>query len=101
MIVEGNNPDYCDIIESAEMKTRIFCGHDFWEQAKLLDYGDVILCQRCGQYFTKIKHLMWVIREKEVLNPTPQVKKMFVKPKQNHQNRDVWVRVPVRITDGE
>jgi hypothetical protein len=101
MIVEGNRPNYGDVIESADLKGRLVCGHDFWEQTKLLDYGDVILCQRCGQYFTKIKHLMWIIKGKEIPNPAPPVKRAFIKPKQNHKEMDVWVRVPVRITDAE
>ena len=41
-----------------------FCGHDFWEQAKKMDFGDIILCNRCNVYYAKIKHLPWIVEEK-------------------------------------
>lgn len=99
MIVEGKKPDYNDIIESTKMQRQLVCQHDFWDKTKFLDYGDIILCQRCSQYFAKVKHLICVVRGKEVLNPSPHIKKMMVKPKPNHKEVDVFVRVPVRVSD--
>jgi len=100
MICEGKKPDYNDVIQSATMKGQLICQHDFWDQANLMNYGDIILCQRCGQYFAKVKHMIWVIKGgKEVLNPHPGIKRMILKPRANHQNVDCFVRVPVRITD--
>lgn len=99
MICEGVKPDYNDVIQAAQMKGRLVCQHDFWDHAKLIDYGDIILCQRCGQYFTKVRHMVWVIKGKEVLDPHPGIHRMILKPKANHKNIDCFVRVPVRITD--
>lgn len=99
MICEGTKPDYNDVIQSASMRGRLVCEHDFWDKAKLIDYGDVILCQRCGQYFTKIRHMIWIVKGKEVLEPHPGIQRMILKPKANHKNVDCFVRVPVRITD--
>ena len=100
MISEGNKPDYNEVIEMAKMSGHLVCPHDFWERAKLLDYGDVVLCQMCDQYFTKIRHIPWVFRKKDVLNPRPGINRMTLKARPNHQAQDCWIRVPVRITDG-
>lgn len=102
MICEGRNPDYNAVIKTAESKTSLVCRHDFWPLTKLMDYGDIILCQRCGQYFTKIKHMPWIIRSKELPHGTvPGCGKVTVKPKCNHKNSDCWVRVPARITNDD
>ena len=102
MICEGKNPDYNDVIKTAESKTPLVCRHDFWPLAKLLEYGDIILCQRCGQYFTKIKHMPWIIRPKELAPGTIRgCGKVILKPQTNHKNGDCWVRVPVRISNGD
>lgn len=102
MIYEGKNPDYEDIIRMAESKMPFRCEHDFWDKSKFADYGDILLCQRCSQYFTKIKHIVWVTRSKDL--PPGTVKgcgKVTLKSKPNHKHVDVWIRVPVRITDDE
>ncbi len=99
MICEGKRPDYNDVINSASLKGRLICAHDFWEQAKLLDYGDVVLCQRCGQYFAKIKHMPWIVKGKEIENTSVGIRRVITNPKSNHQEIDCWIRVPVRITD--
>ena len=36
----------------------ICCGHDFWE--KEIDYGEVVMCHRCYQFYVKIKVLPWI-----------------------------------------
>jgi hypothetical protein len=102
MICEGKDPDYEDIIRMAEFKMPLRCEHDFWPHVNFTDYGDVLLCQRCNQYFTKIKHIPWIIKSKEL--PAGTVKgcgKITIKPKPNHKTEDVWVRVPVRISTDE
>ena len=102
MIYEGKNPDYEDIIKTTESKSALVCQHDFWPQAPLAGYGDILLCQRCGQYFTKIKHIPWIIRPKELPHGSVQgCGKVSIKAHSNHKNGDVWIRVPVRITDNE
>lgn len=102
MICEGRNPDYNEVIKTAESKTPLVCRHDFWPQAKLAEYGDILLCQRCGQYFTKIKHMIWIVRPRELPpGSVPNCGKVVIKAQPKHKNRDCWVRVPVRITDGE
>lgn|ERR1035437_2624306 len=101
MIFEGNKPNYFEVIQNAEEKKMLVCKHDFWDQAVLMDFGDVILCQRCCQYFTKVKHLPWLIRSREYpahLLP-PQIKRARSKPITNHKDWPCMVRVPVRITD--
>ena len=101
MICEGNKPNYFEVIENAETKKKIGCKHDFWDKAVLMEFGDVILCQRCCQYFTKIKHMPWLIRSKELPTETlpPGVKRARSKPIANHKDWPCMVRVPVRITD--
>lgn len=102
MICEGKNPDYEEVIKTAESSTPLVCQHDFWPQTPLASYGDILLCQRCGQYFTKIKHIVWIIRPKELPPGTVNgCGKVKIKAHPNHQNTDVWIRVPVRITDYE
>jgi len=36
------------------------CGHDFWERAKEMEFGEVVFCRRCSQFFAKIKVLPWL-----------------------------------------
>lgn len=101
MICEGEKPNYEDIIISAETPRKFSCKHDFWGKANLMDFGDVILCQRCNQYFTKIKHMVRVVRSKafETLQVNGQTLKVKMKAKANHINVKCMVRVPVRILD--
>ena len=99
MIFEGDKPNYFDVIENAETKKTLSCKHDFWEQAESMEFGDIVLCQRCAQYFTKVKHMPWLIRSKTIERPVEGIRRMILKPQRNHKDRVCMVRVPVRITD--
>lgn len=104
MIYEGDNPSYKEVIESARNTARVICNHggadeDFWKNARRLTYGDILLCQQCGQYFTRIKHLMIISDSKEILDPKPGIGKLTIKPQAKHVEKDCWIRVPVRVID--
>jgi hypothetical protein len=100
MIFEGNKPNYSEVIVNAETDKILVCKHDFWDQAKLMEFGDIILCQRCSQYFTKIKHMLWLVRSKDIpADLLPPHVKGRTKPVANHKDWLCMVRVPVRITD--
>ena len=99
MICEGDKPNYFEVIENAEVKKVLVCKHDFWEKAGEIDFGDIVLCQRCSQYFTKVRNMPWLIRSKTVDNPAPGIRRMTLKPQKNHKDWSCMVRVPVRITD--
>lgn len=101
MIFEGERPDYFEVIENAETKKLICCKHDFWDRVETMEFGDIILCQMCSQYFTKVKHMPWLIRSKEYpAESLPAgVKRARSKPMANHKDWICVVRVPVRITD--
>jgi hypothetical protein len=102
MIFEGDKPDYNEIIKSAESVIPIRCKHDelFWSQMATMEYGDVCLCQRCNQYFTKIKTMPRVVRRQETFRDTDAGKlKVTLKPAANHWDRICVVRVPVRLLD--
>lgn len=71
MIYDGKNPNYAEVAERQEYKDKggsISCGHDFWEQARKMEFGDVVLCHRCNQYFAKIRHMPWVVKKTEWLS---------------------------------
>lgn len=71
MIFDGKNPDYANVVKCQEYKDsggKIHCGHDFWKQARKMDFGDVILCPRCNVYFAKIKHAPWVVKKTKWLS---------------------------------
>ena len=103
MIFEGNKPDYFEAIKNAETRKTLSCKHErgFWEQIENMEFGDVALCPMCCQYFTKIKHMLWLIRSK----PYPQeslpegIRNARTKPIKNHKDLVCIVRVPLRITD--
>ncbi len=104
MIHDGIKPSYAEVIKSAESLFPIRCRHEesFWEQANKMDYGDVILCQRCNLYFTKIKTMPRVVRERIVYHDSPSGKiKVTMKPSADHWNKICIVRVPVRVLDEE
>jgi hypothetical protein len=99
MILNGKNPDLQEAIKNAERINEHHCtsgpypccGHDFWEQVKNMEFGDVIMCNRCHTYYAKIKHLPWLIKEKKY--PT-----FTVPPKTYHQT-DVWMApIPARVS---
>ncbi len=96
MIIE-RNPDYKEVVErnkkiNHHRATDSFvpcCGHDFWDDFKKMDYGDVVLCNRCSCYYAKIKHLPWVVESQR-----------FGPPYHTNHLTDGWgVFVGVRITD--
>ncbi len=73
MIVNGSAPDLNEAIARGEIVIQKHregghgyphCGHDFWEQVKKLDFGDVIMCNRCHVYYAKIRHLPWLVKGK-------------------------------------
>jgi hypothetical protein len=39
---------------------RIYCGHDFWEKSKSIEYGQIIQCNVCKQWFVKSKECVYV-----------------------------------------
>lgn len=60
----------------------ICCGHDFQEQVKEADYGDIILCTRCYQYFIKAKALVWWIDGNKTRPPHSN---------HLHYEKDIWL----------
>jgi hypothetical protein len=101
MIINGPRPDLNEAIARNEIiaqKRRDgghgypFCGHDFWEQVKKLDFGDVIMCNRCHVYYAKIRHLPWLVKGKD--------NGIFkTEPKTCHCD-GVWMApIPARVTD--
>ena len=99
MISDGKNPDFQAIIERDKFISAggtVCCGHDFWDEAKKLDYGDVILCGQCNTYYAKIKHMPWLGTYNVFYNPG----KRGLFNKTYHQTCDCFVRVPLRVTDG-
>ena len=70
-----------------------FCGHDFWKQAKTMEFGDIILCNRCKVYYAKIKHLPWIVEEKQIVSGK------IVGHHTNHLDGSWFVPVTARVTD--
>lgn len=104
MIYDGIKPNYGEVIKSAESTVPIRCRHEesFMEQASKMDYGDVILCHRCNLYFTKIKTMPRIVRDRVVFHDTTAGKiKAIMKPNADHWERICLVRVPVRVLDDE
>lgn len=102
MIFDGIKPKFGEVVKSAESTAAIHCKHDedFWKQAETMEFGDVCLCYRCNQYFTKIKTMPRIVREKTIFHFTPNGKiKVKMKPVADHWDRVCIVKVPVRLTD--
>lgn len=108
MIFDGKNVDWADVVHRNEKINHKACtdscvpccGHDFWDEFKKADFGDVILCHRCNCYYAKIKNLPWVVKKKKWLTQE------IVGYDTNHLgdgfafSGTAWaVHVPVRITD--
>jgi hypothetical protein len=70
MIFDGSNPNWAEVADRNEAinhhnatNSKVpCCGHDFWAQTKIMDFGDVVLCNRCQVYYAKIKHLPWIVK---------------------------------------
>src|SRR5271170_6250418 len=99
MIYEGDKVDYEQVIKSAEMSTPLICKHDFWELVKTINFGDIILCHRCSQYFTKIRNMPWLVKGGKEISCSTSTAKIKTKTQPNHKNWGCMVRVPIRITD--
>jgi len=74
MIINGSRPDLNEAIKRAEIIAQKHhegghgypcCGHDFWDQVKRMEFGDVVMCNRCHVYYAKIKHLPWLVKGKD------------------------------------
>jgi hypothetical protein len=82
-----------EAIERQEYKDKggkISCGHDFWE--KEIDFGDVVFCTRCKQFFVKMKVLPWLTKHNYNHNDN-------VSYGTNHCEGNWFAPVPPRITD--
>jgi len=102
MIFDGPKPDYAEVIKSAETPMPIRCRHNepFWTQLEACEFGDVVLCHQCSQYFTKIKTMPRIVKQHETYHDSPSGKiKVTMKPAQQHWNKICVVRVPVRLLD--
>lgn len=87
--------DLKDVVERQKYKDSggiIHCGHDFWDSVKGANYGDVLLCNRCHQYFAKIKHLPWVVNN-------PSFRYTHHLPQVLGDSEAWFCPVEVRITD--
>lgn len=100
MIINGTNPNLSEAIARAEIIAQKHreggsgypcCGHDFWDQVKRMEFGDVVMCNTCHVYYAKIKHLPWLIKEKEYAT-------FKTLPRTYHQE-DVWMApIPCRVS---
>lgn len=92
MLIEPKNPNLKEIIRRAKYKGQIHCPHDFWN--KSTKYGDVVLCTVCHQYFTKIKHLPWIVKRERWNDVSASIADEYT----HHLDGDCYINVPVRIT---
>lgn len=74
---------------------KIGCGHDFWD--KEVEYGEVVYCNRCHQFFTKIKVLPW-ITTKSPWRFEKDEGDEGLRYGTNHLEHDFYVPIPPRIT---
>jgi hypothetical protein len=94
---------YDKAIATQELKDKwlegkgISCGHDFWEQAKKAEFGDILLCTCCHQYFAKIKNLPWIIRRRKSFACSRS--KFTYPPHSNHLDGAWFTPIDVRLTD--
>ena len=79
----------------------INCGHskDFWQEFKKSQFGDVIYCDRCGQFFARIKTLPWILANFSCKQDRSKEKEPRCGYSTNHLT-DSWAcPVEARITD--
>jgi phage terminase large subunit GpA-like protein len=101
MILNGKNPNMAAAVDrnrqiNASHHTRgpfPCCGHDFWEQAKTMEFGDIIMCNRCHCYYAKIKHLPWLVENKVWM--TNEIRGYST----NHLSGCWFAPVSARVTD--
>lgn len=77
------------------------CGHDFWQQVKKMEYGDLVLCTRCKVFYAKIKHLPWICEPGKMFRWEKGKLKQFNVGDYhtNHLSGSWLVPVPARVTD--
>lgn len=79
------------IIERQDYQTnggKVHCGHDFW--GKEIEFGEVVLCTRCNNFFAKIKKMPYFVRERKLSNGAPLPAKVAV------DSITYYVRVPLQ-----
>jgi len=87
-----------DAVEYTEKGGKICCGHDFHD--KEVDFGDIVYCGRCHQYFTKVKSMAWLVRGGKSRAHADMDIDCTFPPHSNHLEDCVcWVKVPVRVTN--
>lgn len=100
---------YDKVVKAQEYKNgggSISCGHDFWDKSQKAEFGDILLCSACGQYFAKIKNLPWIVKRHKPWSAKYDKKEsgFTYPPKNNHlgegfvDNGPWFVPVDVRIT---
>ena len=92
-MIETQKPNIEEIIRAAEYEKRggqIHCPHDFHNVP--MDFGDIVLCNVCHRYYTKVKGIPWVRRARKF--------ETFTAPSEtNHCNMTFFIQVEIRITD--
>lgn len=89
----------CIEVEKSKRKgMKIHCGHDFLDKKDTIEYGEVVHCKRCNQFFAKIKVMPWLTETCYNAFTTP-LKKRKITYGSNHLATDCWIPVEVRITD--
>lgn len=81
----------------------ISCAHDFWDKLKEVEYGDMILCTRCYQYFIKMKDLAWWIDKKEAgqFSYAKDAHSNHLGKKPYSSKEEVWMHpAKIRLQDG-
>ena len=76
-------------------RLKISCGHDFWEIAKLADFGEVVHCKRCNQFFVKAKVLVWLTDDCYASFTTKNPKRSYGT---NNLESVTYVPYPVQMT---
>jgi hypothetical protein len=70
----------------------ISCGHDFWD--KDVDPGEVVFCERCGQFFVKMSVLPWITKSVRLTAPSSTGSVLG----SNHLDSAFFAPVPARAT---
>jgi len=46
--------------QKSHNERHIYCGHDFWDKAREMEYGQVIKCESCNQWFVIMRECVYI-----------------------------------------
>jgi hypothetical protein len=74
-----------------------YCGHDFWDDARTKNPGDIVLCNRCKTFFVKSNQIAVIVEHVQAHWQSNPGERIFSPPKIETHEASFYYPISIQL----